>query len=405
MNKVFNTRWLIIELIIFYCVLSSARAVCTFGQNTIIDAVLSLIVFIYFSSNNLFKFSQGTLTASFLLIIAILWSMHGCELHAYLGEILMVSIPLMLINLKSHKQIELLIFMSKALAIVLLISFIAWFASFWGIQLPHTTEYLDFDYTYGVISENYFLYRNTISLGSSGVEIIQDYYRFNGIFLEPGHTGTIVAFFLMANQYDLSKWYNKILLGILLITLSAAAYVLALLGYVFIMVNKKKGIKMLLYFFLILIAISFVINYNGGDNAINQTIVEKLFGSGSGVQNRFTDEVKRAYDNLWANGEFLLGASNKVNVSHSAGYKVFIIQQGLLGSFLVVMAYYFIQRAFPTKLGFFFFILVMVSFVQRVYFSWDAFLDPYILGLSNMLLTNKKITVHSTSHVETHSLC
>ncbi len=390
MNKLLNKRWFLIELIIFYCVLSSARAVCTFGQNTYIDAVLSFIVFLYFNSNNLFRFTTRTITASFLLIIAVIWSMHAGVWYASIGEILTVFIPLMLINLKTHKQIELLFFMSKALAIVLLISFGAWFASFWGLSLPHTTEYLDIDYTYGVISENYFLYRNTISLGYSGAEIIQDVFRFNGIFLEPGHTGTIVAFFLMANKYDLSKWYNKILLGILIVTLSTAAYVLALLGYVFMFYAEKNNMKMLLSFSIILLFIYVVINYNGGDNVINQNIIEKLFDRDRGLQNRFTDDVTIAYNNMWSNGEYLLGASNNVNVFHSAGYKVFILQQGLLGVFFVVMAYFFILKAFATKLGFCFFILVIVSFLQRVYFSWDAFLDPYILGLSYFLMTNKR---------------
>ncbi len=389
MNKVLDKRWFLIELIIFYCVLSSARAVCTFGQNTYIDAILSFIVLSYFNSYNLFRFTTRTIVASLLLIIAIMWSMHSGVWYASIGEILMAFIPLMLINLKTHKQIELLFFMSKALAIVLLISFVAWFASFLGLNLPHSTEYIDLDYSYGAISENYFLYRNTINLSASGDEIIQDVFRFNGIFLEPGHTGTIVAFFLMANKYDLSKWYNKILLGILLATLSAAAYVLALFGYVFTVAIEKNNIKMLLYFLLIILSINFVVTYNGGDNVINENIIEKLLDSDRGLQNRFTDDVSIEYNNMWSNGEYLFGASKRVSASHSAGYKVFMLQQGLLGVLLVVLAYFFIQKAFASKLGFCFFILVIISFLQRVYFSWDAFLDPYILGLSYFVITNK----------------
>lgn len=394
MTKSLDIRWFLIELIIFYCVLSSARAVCTFGQNTYIDAVLSFIIFLYFNTNNLFRFTTSTVTASLMLIIAVLWSMHGGVWYAYIGEILLVSIPLMLINLKPQKQVELLFFISKALAIALLISFVAWLASFFGFILPHSTEYLDLDYTYGVISENYFLYRNTISLGASGAEIVQDVFRFNGFFLEPGHTGTIVAFFLMANKYDFSKWYNKILLGILLASLSAAAYVLALLGYVFMIVIKKSDLKILFYFFLIIIAIYTVINYNGGDNVINQNIMEKLFDSDRGLQGRFTDDVSIAYNKLWYDGEYLFGASKSVNVFHSAGYKVFIIQQGLFGMFLVVMAYFFIQKSFATKFGLCFFIFAIVSFLQRVYFSWDAFLDPYILGLSYFVITDRSHSNH-----------
>lgn len=389
MNKVLDRRWFLIELIIFYCVLSSARAVCTFGQNTYIDTVLSFIVFSYFSSNNLFRLTKQTVTASMMLVIAVLWSAHGGEWQSYIGEVLMAFIPLMLINIKPQKQIELLSFLSKALAIVLLISFTAWLASFLGVNLPHSTEYLDLDYSYGSISENYFLFRRVISMGSSGDEMITNIIRFNGIFLEPGHTGTIVAFFLMANKYDLSKWYNKILLGILLVTLSTAAYVLALLGYVIIALFEKNNFKMILYLLLVLLVGIFVVNYNGGDNVINQNIIEKLFDSERGLQDRFTDEVQTAYNRLWSNGDYLFGASSKVNVSHSAGYKVFIIQQGLIGVFLVLLAYFYIQKAFFTKIGFCFFILVIVSFSQRVYFSWDAFLDPYILGLSYFVTTKK----------------
>ena len=129
-------------------------------------------------------------------------------------------------------------------------------------------------------------------------------------------------------------------------------------------------------------------HYNGGDNVINKVVLEKALNKES-LDKRFTENVSRAYQRMWENGDFLFGTSDKVNVSHSAGYKVFLIQQGLLGLFLVLISYYAISRVYPTWLGFFFFVWVIISFMQRIYFTWDAFLIPYILGFSNYCAIKK----------------
>lgn len=391
MVRVFNNQWILIEIIIFYCVLSSARASCTLGQNTYVDLFLTIIVFLYFFSNKLFETSLLKRVATISFILAVCWTMHGLMLHAYVGEVVTAAIPLMLFNLKQDKQLELLEFISKALAITLIISYFAWLASFLGFEFPATTEYFDLDYTYGVINKNHFLYLKVVNLDSTGQEIIQNIVRFNGIFLEPGHTGTIIAFFLIANRYDFSKWYVKILIFILIVTLSAAAYLLAFLGYIFIAVVEGKAKKNLLQVFILMSLLFIVSQYNNGDNIINNVVFDKLFNSDRGLENRFTGEVSNAYDMLWMRHDYLLGLSGDVNVAHSAGYKVFIIQQGLFGAFLVLFAYFLMYKSYNSHLGFFFFIITMLSFLQRVYFTWDAYLDPYILGLSNFTIIKNKI--------------
>lgn len=384
MSTTINKKWLFIKLAIFYCLLSSARAVCTFGENTIIDLLLSIIVFMYFSSNGLFCSSNRKQAATMCMIIAVLWSMHGSMLYAYIGQLCLVAIPLMLINLKEEVQAELLEFLTKALVISLCVSFCAWILHFFSINLPYTESQLETDYSYGFIVRNYYLFREAIGLSYDGIALVPDYFRFNGFFLEPGHTGTIAAFFLFANRYDFSKWYNKILVAIIIVTVSAAAYALALIGYLFCVINNQNKVKIIVGGLLCWLAILYASQYNGGDNVVNHEVVDKIMNSSRGLENRFTDEVQVAYENLWKSDDIIFGSTRGANVSHSAGYKVFIIQQGLIGAFLVILSYWLISRIKESKLAFLFLVFAIFSFLQRVYFHWDAFIDPFILGTATM---------------------
>ena len=98
-------------------------------------------------------------------------------------------------------------------------------------------------------------------------------YRFHSIFLEPGHLGCIIAFFVMANQYNFKNRYVLIMSIVLLFTLSLAGYVLFYIGFLVYFINKSKDtgkFRRIVAVGVVFIGIwLFGTYYNGGDNYVN----------------------------------------------------------------------------------------------------------------------------------------
>lgn len=130
---------------------------------------------------------------------------------------------------------------------------------------------------------------------------------------------------------------------------------------------------------LALIGIAVIRSYNGGDNAINEYIFGKITREQGAVEGRFSKQTQLVWDKAVASGDILLGLGT-IQLKDSAGYKVYLIMNGIFGAFLTIMAYWFILRSNYSKLGFCMLAVLIISFLQRTYPFWDAFLDPYILG-------------------------
>lgn len=384
-----NTRkWFLIKLLIFYCLLACAKASCTLGPNPYIDMVVALICFNYFRKNALFETTNTKILAAVIIIIGNLWTKHGTSsILAYPGELMNVLLPCLLICLRLDVQIDIFRSLTKYLSITLLLSAGYWFLHLSGISLPHftTISYTE-SFEQGWVVNNYILFQESFSYIQEG--LVPEYLRFRGVFLEPGHAGSIAAIFLFANRFEIKNISNCILLFIVVITFSTAAYVILVLGLILYFLSKRQynRIFITLVFFGVLIA--YFSQYNEGSNIVNEFLLDKLTNEDRGLERRFTEEANRLYDNLWNTFDIFWGYGATVSVPHAAGYKIFIINNGLLGVFFVIWGYFLIYRTRRSQYAFFLFIVVISSFLQRTYCYWDAFLDPYILGVSYVSLNS-----------------
>lgn len=279
-------------------------------------------------------------------------------------------------NLESHLKT-----LSVSVAIILIPGMILWALIQTGIftlpgipvQMGQDDELVNY-YFY-----NYFILLHPIVIEST---------RFQSIFLEPGYLGTLLALLLYANKYQWKRWYNWVLLLGLIIAQSLAGYVTFVLGYalylsIFNKSNKATIISVLVLFVVFVYGVQ---NYNGGDNYLNHNIIERLTDTENDKYvfsgNIRTKEItNKLFEAHLSSGDVLFGETKKLDVP-GAGYKVFLIKNGLFAAMLYFFVYFMLSRiTHNRRYGFYYFVLVFMTFLQAAYPFSYSWIIPYMLGI------------------------
>ena len=276
---------------------------------------------------------------------------------------------------------EVLILTSKWIAIILVPGIILHLINFIYPLRPIGPEIIS--NLYGHFN-NYILYiKSTEQLGYI--------FRFSSIFFEPGHLGMILSYYLFALKYNYKDIIVWILTIALLLSLSLAGYVLFICGIILysISINLKTTIKYIIIGSINIIIFSYLLTLfidKPYITYIKSATIERLeFDEKQGIKgnNRNNESVDLAFKRfitspnaLWGMGieRFTKEANKKGWVA--AGYKAFILNYGLISLLLIGYVYYKIGR--KKKITFCFFLLIFISFLQRGYPFWAAWLVPYI---------------------------
>ena len=191
-------------------------------------------------------------TARALLVVYLIWVLLSDKKSAIQGH---------------------LAFVIKAMSFILFLGLIEFvllnFASIpsFPIQFGEKVNYVFF---------NYLFYIKNVSDYVHGTGLV----RFGSVFLEPGYLAVFLVFLLYARRFDFSIRDNRIMLYSIILSFSLAGYVLSLLGYLFSRhVNNGKNrivFKILTLGLSLLVLYLFAVSYNGGDNDINNQIVQRL---------------------------------------------------------------------------------------------------------------------------------
>ena len=226
---------------------------------------------------------------------------------------------------------------------------------------------------------NYLFYVHSLDLANYE-------YRFSACFIEPGHLAMILSFFLYANKYDFRKWYNWIFLIALGLSLSLAGYILAILGYTFILFLKdrsrlKSSIKYVIIIFFLWYGATV---YNNGRNFVNELIIERLtYDEEKGISgNNRTNETTDIYYSRLSIKDYLIGKNDvkyleREGVSRGAGYKIYICRYGLLTALLWLFFYIAIIYHRHSKYNWLFLLVIIFAFIQRAYPWWISWIVPY----------------------------
>lgn len=163
--------------------------------------------------------------------------------------------------------------------------------------------------------------------------------RFQSVFLEPSHLGTVLAVLLQTQRGKWKKPYNIVLFIALLLTFSLGAYVyLVAIIFLNLWVNRKKIlVKGLIVVGIIAATVVGSIFYNDGDNLLHNLIVLRMEiedGELAG-NNRTTLDFDKEFDSYLDSNDIWTGRILKDDVGNS-GYKVFIYRNGIVGVLLLV---------------------------------------------------------------------
>lgn len=215
--------------------------------------------------------------------------------------------------------------------------------------------------------------------------------RFNSIFLEPGHLGMILSFFLYAYRFDLSRWEVWVMLIVELFTLSLAGYILVALAYVFTLISLNKSfIKFIFSVSLVLGSIYVGATvYEDGNNLLNVLIVSRLkFDDEKGIagNNRFSTSADDQFEEVALSGEIWWGLpEHRLDDENlGAGWKVFILRYGIISMILFALFYWWVANNSKVnkKYNMLFLTLLVAAFIQRSYPWWESWIIPYCCGLS-----------------------
>lgn len=288
--------------------------------------------------------------------------------------------------LRNDVKVLLLQRLTKWLACFLFVSLLFWILHQLGIKQPSAfVEYVQDGNTLYTYTNYYWFMIDNRSVDSL-------LPRFSSVFLEPGHLGMATSLLLAANGFNIKNKYSFIILVVTLCTFSLAAYVILFLGKLFQLFVERYKYRMVVLFTFILLIIGswfFAAIHNNGDNILNNYIFSRFELTGDediiAGNNRFSADFEYYFEMFMRSSDKWLGIGSEYDGTSwdggNAGYKVFIVQYGLIGTFFVLLFYFALLRGRFSWGGLALVGLFLISYLQRGYPFWMCFLITVILGV------------------------
>ena len=302
-------------------------------------------------------------------------------MSSVIGNLLRIVILSVVVVLPAYKKIEIFNYFTKAFSVLITISLFSWILYLFGFPFPSSP-----------LSAEYPSHNNHIFFITLDGFYASLFPRFQSVFLEPGHLGMISSFLLFINKYNLKNKYVLVIFIGTLFTFSLAAYILMFLSVLgLIIINSKKPI---LYLFVIFISmfITFIVasNINNGSNIVNDLIIKRLIFEDGTIQgwNRFSHQLDLYYSDFLSSEKSYFGIGFQEytdlfkDTSGNAGYKVFIVTYGIIGTLIVFLFYISMLVKDCSRDSILLFFLFAISFIQRAYATWDVQMLIFITGLA-----------------------
>ena len=387
-----------------YCILIGTETWFTWntrGQGLTLIMAFA-VVLVHFAIPKMFSFKLGkSVKWAFVILFIALYSTKtdGSGLQLLLRAYLVLSV----FCLQNEYQIKLFRIIQCSVAILLVPSLILHYILLVN-PLPPFGGIIEHPASINYIYGNYiFLIKNDIMYPD----------RFCGFTLEPGYIGSFCAYMLYADRFRMRKIENIVLLVSVISSLSLAGYLLTTMGFFMCKVSSNVRIifkRLLQIGCLVVIAYFIAQKYNDGDNYINEKIFERLqIDEKKGIKgnNRISDDVNVYYDQFLRSDNLLVGYSdaqmqklrNSLEVWNSAGYKVFLMNNGLIRLLLILAFYYLIARSSDNKyysMGFF--MIIYIYFLATGYVFSLMWLMVYTLGIK--LNSSKKLKNIECENIE-----
>ena len=369
-----------------------------------VDGLVAVIGIMYINSCKIpIRFNANVIAPFVIIWIATAWNPIGISW-------IIQKCPFTLLTLLMVDKIDLqrlLSIWTKMYAWILLISLIAWPLALLGV-IP-SQGIISFGDEEGYVFQNFLFC--IVNMNLVNFEVI----RFCSIFLEPGHIAMIGAFTLYANRFDFKNWTTWVIFLVCLISVSLAGYVLMAVGYILLKMQgssfKKSSRAVLGGVIIITIGYFAAITYKNGDNLIKEQIVDRLaYDEEKGIagNNRFFGKTDDTFDMFLASQDFLTGFSKSKYSEYiqdrtigGAGYKMYLMEMGLLGTLFAFVGYWLIaKRAITKKYVKYFLLLYIIAFVQRSWPTTHIWLYLFVFATSvDYSMKNRTIQITHDSHL------
>ncbi len=370
-----SKAWILYRFWFFFLFIFSMYPWFTWGIANYVAysvGVIINIIILTWSYKSFYKAKQSDWAFVLLLLITCLW-LHNYSIYSLMSGILLWGTIFPWIMLKDEYKADIIRFITKYFAIILLISITTFILFQIGVDFPHSLiHYRD---SYGKIY-NYYTF---IYLGRGGGPL-----RFQSIFLEPGHMTMGIAPLLFINRYNLKNKYVLILFIVQLFSFSLAGYIVLALGYLlqWFSSNKRKLYPLLVIPVCITIFI-YCQNYVFKDDLVNKFIVERISGEDF---NRTSSNLTVEFNKDIQSGQIIVGnqylPESLAGANGSAGIKVFLYVSGLIGLLLITLVYLYpiIIRQKATKITVSFLIILAALLAQNSYPFWFCIYISLICG-------------------------
>lgn len=367
---------------------------------------IAFSIFVLVVSPQLFFFNRKTVLLIFLFYLLARFLGTRGNMNAYLGILLTSMSIFFFLGIKDELKVDFLDFFTKAFAILIAISLLAWLLFMTGVELP------SFQNTYGFSErrneaqysfQNYYLFLVNMKFRSNTI-----LPRFHSVFLEPGYLSIVLVVVLYINQFNFRNKYVSVLLIALFFTFSLAGWLIFSFAYLsFLLKDSKFRIRTIILVGIGVFAFyTFFSLYNDGDNLVNNYIISRLEydkekATISGY-NRTSMDFDYWFQNAFLKSDnvfFGLDMYKVFGETINVGWKVYVVNYGIVGLSFYLWFLLFGYLKFKNYDNFIFLILYILIFMRGhhvIYFQ--AFPILYLGGLIVMKRRNDKISKYEHSH-------
>lgn len=344
---------------------------------------LGITAFVDFQTK-IFQRNKSSIIVSILFLCLYLWLSKYSNIFGSLELIIQWLILCYIVSLKYEYKIQLIDFITKWFAILMSISLGAYILFLSGVSFPGTIV----EYQQYFMDNHYFFLQ-------------KEPFRFQSVFLEPGHMTMGLAPLLFINKYNLKNRYVLILFIAQMLSLSLAGYMMMMIGYsvlfLFDKQSKKSKLISVLLSVILICSVAIFMQNSFENNVFDELIFRRMrFDNGHFVgDNRSSVYLDRQFEDVVSSSDILTGRyfNSEMSEKGVAGYKKFIVQFGLIGCVLLILSFFSTHKLLIYKFrrnAFLLVIMILLLLLQNAYPTWWCIVIATICGTAFM--QNKEIS-------------
>lgn len=344
---------------------------------------LGITAFVGFQTK-IFQRNKSSIIVSILFLCLYLWLSKYSNIFGSLELIIQWLILCYIVRLKYEYKIQLIDFITKWFAILMSISLGAYILFLSGVSFPGTIV----EYQQYFMDNHYFFLQKEL-------------FRFQSVFLEPGHMTMGLAPLLFINKYNLKNRYVLILFIAQMLSLSLAGYMMMMIGYsvlfLFDKQSKKSKLISVLLSAILICSVAIFMQNSFENNVFDDLIFRRMqFDNGHFVgDNRSSVYLDRQFEDVVSSSDILTGRyfNSEMSEKGVAGYKKFIVQFGLIGCVLLILSFFSTHKLLIYKFrrnAFLLVVMILLLLLQNAYPTWWCIVIATICGTTFM--QNKEIS-------------